>query len=194
MVKCNESLLSPREKRIIVRNVNKKYKDHNLTDEDMTTLIDEAMVTAMKVRRPRSVYSALQNKPYLRRRVPGSVVRETELEDAEDFIPLSTSGHLNAFLETDEHCSAFEVETSSESNSASSERGDSEEKEVTSEDKLSTSGTDSDYDGCSEKESPVEETSSADTSIGCAQESDSDDDLDDDGVIGMVRRFCCGRR
>jgi hypothetical protein len=202
MVKCNESLLSPREKRSIVRGVNKKYSDKNLTDEDMSHLIDEAMVTALKQRRPRSVYSALQTKPY-RRRAPGRVVRETELECADDFSPLVESGRLESFLETEEeHCSAFEVETSSESNSATSERDDSEKDEVTSEGKLSTSGTGSSYDGCSEKESPddnaqVEDTSSEDTSVECVQESDSDsyDDLDDDAsIIGVVRRFCCGRR
>ena len=203
MVKCNESLLSPREKRSIVRGVKNKYKDKNFTDEDMKNIIDEAMANAVKVRSPKRLYCLSQSKPYQRRRIPGSVVRATETED---FIPLSTSGHFKAFLEEEEHGSAFEVETSSEERVSTSEGGDSEDKVTPSEgddseDKVSPSESDgtegSEDEGSEEEKEPAAEASSEGTSVGCIQESDSDsyDDLDDDdSIIGQVRRFCCGRR
>jgi hypothetical protein len=214
MVKCNTSLLSPREKRSIVRGVNKKYKDKNLTDEDMKHMIEEAMARAIKYSAPKRVYSVIQAK----RTLAG---REAELECADDFIPLSTDGLLNTFLETDTHCSAFELESSSEDKTTTSETGSVEDKGSTSErgsveekvdsskeasveEEVSTSGQvgsehDSSDDRSSdeEREPPQLEPPSEDTSVKGVQESDSDsyEDLDDDdSIIGLVRRFCCGRR
>jgi hypothetical protein len=211
MVKCNTSLLTPREKRSIVRGVNKKYKDRNLTDEDMNHMIEEAMAAAIRYRGPKRVYSIIQTK----RRVPGSVVRETELKCAEDFIPLSTNEGLKNFLEEEGHCSAFEIETSSEDKTTGSETGSVEAKGdgVAAEDegveeKVSTSGMggsqhDSSQHDSSQHDSSDEECyelpqpSSEDSSVEAVQESDSDSDEDLDeghGILGIVRRFCCGRR
>jgi len=234
MVKCSTSLLTPREKRSIVRGVNKKYKDRNLTDEDMNHMIEEAMAAAIRYRGSKRVYSIIQTK----RRVPGSVVRETELKCAEDFIPLSTNEGLKNFLEEEGHCSAFEIETSSEHKTTGSETGsveakgdgvehndegveakgdgveakgdgvaamddDVESNDEDVEEKVSTSGMGGSQHDSSEHDSSDEECyglpqpSSEDSSVEAVQESDSDsdEDLDEDpGILGIVRRFCCGRR
>jgi hypothetical protein len=201
MVKCNTSLLTPREKRSIVRGVNKKYKDRNLTDEDMNHMIEEAMAAAIRYRGSKRVYSIIQTK----RRVPGSVVRETELKCAEDFIPLSTNEGLKNFLEEEGHCSAFEIETSSEDKTTGSETGSVEAKgdgvehnDEDVEEKVSTSGMGgSQHDSSDEECCELPQPSSEDSSVEAVQESDSDsdEDLDEDhGILGMVRRFCCGRR